>query len=320
MDIITQLGELAIGTRLKRLSDYMMEEGSKVYQTQKIDFDPKCFSVFYALTQYNSLSIMELAETLRLTHPAIIKLAKQLEKEGLIVSKQDPKDKRRRLLALSQKGKEQLPMLQEVWTDIAQTFNRVFQEQEQHLLQAVDQVERAFEQEGFSKRVREIRNQRLLAAVEIIAYQPELKEHFARINYNWINKYFTVEEADKKSLDNPEDDILNKGGYIYFARVDGEIAGTCALKNLGNGKYELAKMGVDDTFQGKQIGKKLGLAIIEKARAIGAKILWLESNRKLSPALNLYRRLGFKELPNTSDVSDYERSDIQMQIVFNENN
>jgi ribosomal protein S18 acetylase RimI-like enzyme len=48
---------------------------------------------------------------------------------------------------------------------------------------------------------------------------------------------------------------------------------------------------------GKHIGKALGLAAIEFLKNIGAKRLWLESNRVMAPAINLYFKLGFKEIP-----------------------
>jgi len=40
--------------------------------------------------------------------------------------------------------------------------------------------------------------------------------------------------------------------------------------------------------------------------------VWLESNRILTTALNLYIRLGFVEVPITS--TPYARADIRMEI------
>ncbi len=73
-------------------------------------------------------------------------------------------------------------------------------------------------------------------------------------------------------------------------------------------------MGVSPKAQGKGIGKLLAQHIIDQAKQLGAKKIFLESNRKLSPAISLYKKLGFKEIPNIS--SPYARSDIQMELTF----
>ena len=78
--------------------------------------------------------------------------------------------------------------------------------------------------------------------------------------------------------------------------------------------YELAKMGVHPEFHGQGIGYLLGKAVIEKARSLGATTLYLESNTKLTPALNLYRKLGFQEVQ--AHESPYERSNIQMVLTM----
>ncbi len=119
---------------------------------------------------------------------------------------------------------------------------------------------------------------------------------------------------DRLSLNNPKEYILDKGGYIAVALLNDEAVGVCALmkSNLPGFDFELAKMGVSPKAQGKGIGKLLGHHIIDQAKSLGASKLYLESNRVLGPALNLYSKLGFKEMVGHS--SPYERSDIQMEL------
>ncbi len=69
--------------------------------------------------------------------------------------------------------------------------------------------------------------------------------------------------------------------------------------------------------QGGQIGYKLGIHTIETAKLLEAKRIWLESNRVLEPALNLYRKLGFTEIPIT--VTPYARADIRMELLLDRN-
>jgi GNAT superfamily N-acetyltransferase len=109
----------------------------------------------------------------------------------------------------------------------------------------------------------------------ITGYDPKYAPDFKQLNVEWIEKYFTVEKHDLEELDNPEEHIISKGGYIFFALYNGTVVGTCALIKTGDREYYLAKMGVTPAMHGMQIGKKLGLACLEKAKAVGANRVWL---------------------------------------------
>nr|WP_299389233.1 GNAT family N-acetyltransferase [Allomuricauda sp.] len=150
--------------------------------------------------------------------------------------------------------------------------------------------------------------------VKIVAYADQYAEAFRALNEEWIHKYFEMEEMDRISLHHPKEYILDKGGYIAVALFNDKAVGVCALIPTAREGYqfELAKMGVSPMAQGKGIGKKLGQHIVDKAKELGATRLYLESNRVLTPALNLYKKLGFEEMAGIS--SPYARSDIQMEL------
>lgn len=148
----------------------------------------------------------------------------------------------------------------------------------------------------------------------IVSYDPRYRNDFKKLNEAWIREHFEMEEADHKSLDHPEESIIRQGGAILFA-LDGQtVAGTCALvkMNGGNFDFELAKMAVDPAFRGKGVGHQLGEAIVRKARELGAKTLFLESNTVLAPAINLYRKLGFVE--TSRQPTPYSRGNIHMVL------
>lgn len=152
--------------------------------------------------------------------------------------------------------------------------------------------------------------------IEIVPYKKQYRYTFKSLNQWWIEKYFTMEEMDYKALDNPKEYILDKGGHILFALLNKEPLGVCALipTSLQEYDYELAKMGVSLSAQGKGIGLLLGEAIIEKAKTCGAKKIHLESNTILEPAIHLYRKLGFKEVSGLP--SPYSRCNIQMELTL----
>jgi ribosomal protein S18 acetylase RimI-like enzyme len=152
--------------------------------------------------------------------------------------------------------------------------------------------------------------------IRIETYNPSLRTVFKEMNEAWIRKYFRMEEVDTHSLSNPEAYIIDKGGHILFAMVDNEVAGVCALIKMDGNPYdyELAKMAVSPEFQGRGIGKTIGLAVIEKAKSIGARNVYLESNTKLTTAINLYRKIGFEEVEGIP--SPYARCNICMALNF----
>ena len=148
--------------------------------------------------------------------------------------------------------------------------------------------------------------------MEIISFSDELAHHFTNLNKSWLEKYFVMEPIDSEMLGNPKQYFIDTGGYIFFAKVDDEIAGTVALLKESDSVYELAKMAVWEKFQGQKIGHHLMEFCIEKAKALKADKLILYSNTRLLPAIHLYRKYGFIEVPITK--SDYVRSDIKMEL------
>lgn len=151
--------------------------------------------------------------------------------------------------------------------------------------------------------------------VEIIEFQPELRANFKSLNVEWITKYFALETEDERVLDDPEGEILEPGGAILFARLpeNGEIVGTCALIKVDSEHYELGKMAVTERVRGRKIGKKLLIAAIKKARSLNAAYMTLETNSSLTPAINLYKSLGFIQLP-FEEESPYARADVFMRL------
>ncbi|MCE3075101.1 GNAT family N-acetyltransferase [Chryseobacterium gwangjuense] len=150
--------------------------------------------------------------------------------------------------------------------------------------------------------------------VKIVDYDPTYQQDFRNLNEEWISKFFKMEASDYKMLDHPEDYIINKGGHIVFALLNDEVVGTCALIKTSEDPliFELAKMAVSPKAQGKKIGYLIGEALIDKAKGLKAKEIFLETNSSLVPAIKLYEKLGFQHI-QVSD-SPYERCDTKMLL------
>lgn len=147
--------------------------------------------------------------------------------------------------------------------------------------------------------------------VDILEYGAEYQPWFEKLNRAWIEQHFWMEPVDFDVLQHPDKHIIEKGGKILMASYEKEIAGTVALKYVGPGVYEFTKMAVDEKFRGKKIGLALALAAIQKAKELKADRIILYSNTKLQPAITLYRKIGFVEVPLDGP---YKRSDIKMEL------
>jgi len=148
--------------------------------------------------------------------------------------------------------------------------------------------------------------------VEIISYKDKYADHFRDLNIEWLEKYFYVEEHDTEVLNNAKTYIIDNGGYIFFALIDGNVAGTVALMNEPEG-YELSKMAVSPEFQGLKIGQQLMQYCIDFAKGKNWTQLLLYSNTILENAIYIYRKYGFEEV-KLEQNGPYQRGNIKMVL------
>src|SRR5687768_9362900 len=105
--------------------------------------------------------------------------------------------------------------------------------------------------------------------VEVVTYQEPFREDFARLNRQWIEQHFRLEEADLESFADPRGAFVAPGGEVFFTRVGGQVLGTCALRKESEDTYELCKMAVAPEARGRGLGDVLIQAVIQAARARG---------------------------------------------------
>lgn len=152
--------------------------------------------------------------------------------------------------------------------------------------------------------------------VRIVDFEPRWRQDFARLNLEWLQRWFVVEPIDREVLGDPETHILADGGRVLFALLggaDGERAvGTVALRHQGDGVYELTKMAVEDGHRGFGVGRLLMRGVLDAYRQAGGRELFLESSSKLAPALALYESVGFVHHPAPRPGSHYARADVHM--------
>jgi DNA-binding MarR family transcriptional regulator/GNAT superfamily N-acetyltransferase len=313
MDLLEQLGVGALGSRLRRLSEQMTAQAADVYALYHIAFEPRWFPVFYAVGSQPGMHVGEIAERIGHTHASVSQVLKELTKHVLVRVERGETDMRRSVVTLTEEGAQVWPALQQQAADVRQAMEGLLTETRHNLWQAMGEMEYALSRSSLANRVKTVRDQRVAGEVHTLAYEPKYQPDFKRLNVEWIERYFKLEEADLKALDRPDAYIIQRGGHILLAQYEGRIVGTCALIRMDANTYELAKMAVSPTAHGLGIGERLGRAAIYKAKELGARRLYLESNTKLVPAINLYHKLGFQKTV-AGAPSPYERCNIQMEL------
>ena len=150
--------------------------------------------------------------------------------------------------------------------------------------------------------------------LKIIPFHSKYTQDFYNLNVEWLEKYFYVEPYDEKVLSNPQKHIIETGGYIFFIKNETKIIGTIALIDQQT-YFELSKMAILPEYRGQKMGQKLIEYCINFAKQKKWKSITLYSHKKLVPAINLYKKVSFVEVPLEKDVH-YERANIKMILVF----
>ena len=296
MDHLQSLGLLAIGSRLKRLSDRFMTEGKHVYEGSAVEFEPRWFPLFTFILRQGSASVGEAASAIRISHVAVSRLAKEMAAAGLLVSTKDEHDRRSTCLTITDEGKSRAAALESIWGDIHAACKLIVEQTGFDVMAMLDALDASLDRNGLVSVSKQLVKKRELDTVEIVSYKPSYRKDFSELNREWIERYFVVEEADRPSLNDPQSTIVDDGGDILFAKLNNRIVGTVALVRYSDEIFELAKMAVRQETQGRGIGRKLMNACIDRAKELGAKKLFLVTNGRLTAALHLYRSVGFNDV------------------------
>ncbi|SEO99297.1 DNA-binding transcriptional regulator, MarR family [Luteibacter sp. UNC138MFCol5.1] len=309
---LSSLRELALGSRLKALSDHFYQAVDEVYRASGAGIESRWFPVLRYLRDVGPTTVTDMALAIGQTHSAVSQLADRLVEAGMVTRQRDPHDGRRSVLVLTAAGERALGDLGPVWLAIRRGMAESLGPRGAALLDEIDGCEQALAERPLVAAILDQRAVLSQAVVEVVPYQPALREHFRRLNQQWLERQFRVEDVDRALFADPEGMIIAPGGAILFALYAGEVVGTCALMHEGDGVYELSKMGVDENYRGLGAGRKLLDEAIATFRRREGRELFLESNSRLERALAMYERAGFERQPGIRPGSHYARADVYM--------
>ena len=314
-DGLAELGALALGNRLKRLADCLLHQGSRIYHIAGVGLEPRWFPAYSYLYRRGPTTITSLAKGLGVSHAAINKIGNELIEARLVAPYRDRNDKRKRVLALTTRGRDKYQEVEPIWREIRQALQEMVDNSGSDILQSIGALEACLAERDFVDRFVDRWHVGDNAEILIQGYRPAYSSAFRTLNESWINQYFELQVADRQLLEDPQSRIIDQAGDILFAidAASDEVLGTLALLRRDDDVIELAYMVVAAKARGRQVGLSLGEMAITRSREMGAVAICLFTSRLLNPSINIYSRLGFEERPFVGGIND-SRNEVYMEF------
>lgn len=314
MDSLRGFGEIGLGSRLKRLSDQMMKEIQLVYDHFNIDFDPYLFPILKIVKHKEGITNSAIKERLNYTQPAITQAINKLVTKKLVTILPHDVDKRKKVIVLSEQGQTMTTQMLPLWESMELVVKRYTHFSSNSLIEHINKLEDQLAKQSLSEMIIKETKIKKANSIEIINYEKIYALSFYELNIEWLKTFFYVEPYDEEVLSKPETYIINKGGHIFFAKLNDNIVGTVALMPTETtGIFELTKMAVSPEHRGYKIGQQLMQHCIDFAKSKQLDGLMLYSNTKLENAIYIYRKYSFVEIPVEAN-SPYNRSNIKMEL------
>ena len=311
-DVIIEQEQLFLGSRLKRLAERMQADVVRVAERAGLNIQPSQYPLLVTLDSQGPQTISALTEALGFSQPTITRAVARLVELELVQVDRLHRDQRHKTISLTDAGlraMERSKLL--VFPRVEAAVRDMSKDLSGTLLEQIGALERCLAERSLDQRAQASPE----AGLRIVEFSEDLAPAFRDINAEWISSMYSLEQTDRKVLDDPRGEIIDRGGDILFVEAAGlGVVGTCALQKTGPRAFELTKMGVLERARGAKAGEFLLRAIIARGQARGADPLYLLSNRKSQAAIHLYEKLGFvhDEAIMATYGARYERCDVAM--------
>jgi GNAT superfamily N-acetyltransferase len=116
-----------------------------------------------------------------------------------------------------------------------------------------------------------------------------------------LNERFDAGYDPSRSIPAGAEQLRLPAGLFVVARLRGAPVGCGGLKLHDNAPPEIKRMWVSPSVRGLGLGRRLLGELEDRARATGATVTRLETNRRLAEAISLYRAAGYEEVDAYND-------------------
>ncbi|AKU92731.1 Transcriptional regulator, MarR family / GCN5-related N-acetyltransferase [Vulgatibacter incomptus] len=310
VDLLAGLGVGFLGSRLKRLAERMQADAADVARSLDLPVQPAQMSLLMTIRLHGPITVGELAERLQLAQPTVSRALGTLK--DFVEARPSPGDQRSKRLALTESGEALVARIQtQLLPRIEPAAASLIEGLSGDFMQSLARVEARLAEASLLSRIEAAGPPTMWAR----DFSDDLADAFYRINAEWIEDMFALEENDIALLSKPRELILDKGGMVLFAETpELGVVGTCALMVSKDGWVELTKMGVLKSARGLKIGEFLLAKTLERASSLGFAKVYLLTNEKCAAAIHLYEKVGFvhdAEIMRQFGAR-YERCDVAM--------
>ena len=152
--------------------------------------------------------------------------------------------------------------------------------------------------------------------MKIVSYSPVYHQAFVQLNTEWLTRFYYIEPFDQYAMDHV-DELIAQGAMAYFALDDnGEVLATCMAMPLEGTTWEICKLAAKNQYTGTGAGSAVLQAALRYAESHGAQKEVLITCSGLKPAIHLYKKLGFYEVPYRKEFWRSEKADVEMERRF----
>lgn len=153
VDFIKTQGNAFVAHRLRRSSDRIVSQVGEVLVNLGVSVPPRGASMLLLLDEHRSIGVMDIARQLCLSHPLIVRMAKQFEALGLVTIETDPNDARRRLLMCTDKARHEAAMLRAFNARLSVVFDSLCAEIQCPLIGVLDRLDAALDAAPIANRL-----------------------------------------------------------------------------------------------------------------------------------------------------------------------
>jgi DNA-binding MarR family transcriptional regulator/GNAT superfamily N-acetyltransferase len=223
------------------------------------------------------------------------RVVRRLASEGLVAITPDRLDGRVSVLALTAAGRGALAKIDaDSDTQVLDMMRGLTERESQTLVSHLDAARRLLEKQSSRRPMIE----RAGGSDDMAAARTLMKEYARFLGVDLSFQGFEEEIAALPGKYAPP------SGALFLARAPskdrgsrGIPAGCVALRKLGPGICEMKRLFVRPRFRGLGLGRALAERIIEEGRALGYRVMRLDTLDRLKRAVELYRSLGFRQIP-----------------------
>ena len=232
MDIIKELGVRGVGSYLKRIVEYMLNEVKSVYREFGIEIEPSWLPFFVAIGSKNGISIKEIAELTNVTHSAVSQAVNNMKSKELVEAKESSEDKRIQLIYITQKGRDEIMKLMPVCDTIKSVVEKRFSDTGYDILDVIEKLENEVRRDSVSNEV-----------IELIRNK---KENIIKIydeNIKYRDEYFERNMEKAKEYSKMKCIVAEKNGVyagiIFYEEIESEIRIKCEEILNAEEEYEI---------------------------------------------------------------------------------